>query len=176
MRTSQGLQQLAVSCYSLVAGYQPVVSAAMLLLVSCTVQDAGISFAEYANRARARITEIAAQQASVAALSISGPNATTATVGQVKAAFAAAGANSTYLPAAPAVGPLAVTYNLATWDGNTTAYLGCNLDIRGPEYVGWCAAMPVTCEALAVDSKPYNCTSLADRSVIAGNISNAGYR
>jgi hypothetical protein len=97
-------------------------------------------------------------------------------VGQVQAAFTAAGANSTFLPAAPAVGPLAVDYNLAVWEGNTTAYLGCNLEVRGPEYQGRCAGMPVTCQPLTIDSRPYNCTSLTDGSVISGNISNANYR
>lgn len=94
----------------------------------------------------------------------------------MRAAFAAAGANTTWLPAAPALGPLAVDYNLATWGGNTTAYLTCNLDIRGPEYLGRCVAMPVSCTSNPVDSRPYNCTKLDDSSVILGSISNATYR
>lgn len=47
------------------------------------LQDTNISFAEYAARARARITEIAQEQASVAALPIKGPDQT-ATVSQVR--------------------------------------------------------------------------------------------
>jgi hypothetical protein len=140
-----------------------------------TLQDAGISFAEYATRARARITEIAAQQASVAALSIVGPDQT-ATVGQLQAAFTAAGANNTFVPAASAITLLAVDYNLATWEGNTTAYLSCNLAVRGPEYLGRCVDMPVTCGSTTIDAQPYNCSSLADGSVVAGNISDASYR
>jgi hypothetical protein len=95
---------------------------------------------------------------------------------QVRAAFAAAGANTTWLPAAPAVSPLAVDYNLATWDGNTTAYLTCNLNIRGPEYLGSCASLPVTCTSNAADSAPYNCTRVSDGTPVAGNISSATYR
>lgn len=144
-------------------------------IAATDLQDAGISFAGYAARARARIIEIADQQASVAALPIAGPDQT-ATVGQVQAAFTAAGANSTFVPAAPAIAPLAVEYNLATWGGNTTAYLGCSLAVRGPEYLGRCVNMPVTCGPTAVDAQPYNCSSLADGSGVAGNISDASYR
>lgn len=67
-------------------------------------------------------------------------------------------------------------YNLATWDGNSTAYLTCNLGLRGPEYQGRCVPMPVTCTANPVDSKPYNCSRLSESSVVSGNISNAEYR
>lgn len=95
---------------------------------------------------------------------------------QVRAAFTAANVTASFLPAAPALGGLAVDYNLAVWDGNTTAYLTCNLDIRGPEYVGTCMDMPVTCAANAVDARPYNCTRLSDGAGVAGNISDASYR
>lgn len=97
---------------------------------------------------------------------------------QVRAAFAAANATASFLPAAPALGALAVDYNLAVWEGNTTAYLTCNLDIRGPEYLGTCVDMPVTCAAntAASDARPYNCTRLSDGGVVAGNISDASYR
>lgn len=93
---------------------------------------------------------------------------------QVKAAFSGATASS--LPDAPSLGPLSVDYNLATWEGNSTAYLTCNLDLRGPEYQGRCVSMPVTCTANPVDSRPYNCSRLSDGSVVSGNISNAEYR
>jgi hypothetical protein len=93
---------------------------------------------------------------------------------QVKAAFTGATASS--LPDAPSLGPLAVDYNLATWDGNSTAYLTCNLPLRGPEYLGRCVPMPVACTLNPVDSKPYNCSRLSDASVVTGNISNADYR
>lgn len=56
-----------------------------MLLVSCRLQDAFITYADYAARAHARIVEIAAEQASVAALSITGPDQT-ATVSQVRPA------------------------------------------------------------------------------------------
>jgi len=69
-----------------------------------------------------------------------------------------------------------VTYNLAAWEGSTTAYLTCNLDMRGPEYQGRCVALPVSCKAQSVDSQPYNCTKLADGSLVPGNISIAAYR
>jgi hypothetical protein len=59
-------------------------SCAVLCRAVC-VQDAGISFAEYATRAHARIAEIAAQQASVDAMQIRGPDQT-ATVAQASGA------------------------------------------------------------------------------------------
>jgi hypothetical protein len=95
---------------------------------------------------------------------------------QVRNVFTAANATASVLPAAPALGTLAVDYNLAVWGGNTTAYLTCNLDIRGPEYLGTCADMPVTCAANAVDARPYNCTRVSDGTGIFGNISDASYR
>lgn len=65
---------------------------------------------------------------------------------------------------------------MATWGGNTTAYLTCNLNLRAPEFIGTCVDMPVACAAQSVDAQPYNCTKLADGLTVAGNISNAGYR
>jgi hypothetical protein len=143
------------------------------------MQDAGITFAEYASRARARIAEIAAQQADIAALTINGPAEQSATVGQVVAAFTAAGANTTWLPAAPALGvsdrPV-TDYNLATWSGNATAYLTCNLGVRGPEYLGRCLPMPVSCTASVVDGAPYVCTRLGTNTTVPGSLANATYR
>jgi hypothetical protein len=114
----------------------------------------------------------------VAAVSVSGPDGATATVGQVVAAFQAAGATAAWLPAAPAIGPpIAVAdYNLATWDGKTTAYLSCNLDLRGPEYLGTCIDMPVTCAAQTNDTAPYSCMRAADNSTVPGSIRNSTYR
>lgn len=48
----------------------------LLLLVLLLLQDPFITYADYAARAHARIAEIAAEQASVAALSIKGPDQT----------------------------------------------------------------------------------------------------
>lgn len=95
---------------------------------------------------------------------------------QVRSAFTTAGANATWLPSAQTLGVVAVNYNLAEWNGNTTAYLTCNLNIRGPEYLGTCADMPVACVATTVDAQPYNCSRLSNGLTVAGNISNAGYR
>ncbi|WIA39913.1 hypothetical protein OEZ86_013355 [Tetradesmus obliquus] len=141
-------------------------------------QDPNLTFGDWATRTNARINEIKQQQDSVAAVSISGPDGITATVGQVVAAFQAAGATTAWLPAAPAVGPpLSVAdYNLATWDGNTTAYLSCNLDIRGPEYLGMCTDMPVTCASQTNDTAPYSCARVGDNSTVPGTIRNSTYR
>lgn len=144
----------------------------------CSTQDPNLTFGDWATRTNARINEIKQQQDSVAAVSISGPDGITATVGQVVAAFQAAGASTAWLPAAPAVGPpLSVAdYNLATWDGNTTAYLSCNLDIRGPEYLGMCTDMPVTCASQTNDTAPYSCARVEDNSTVPGTIRNSTYR
>eukprot|EP00883_Tetradesmus_obliquus_P001212 jgi/Sobl393_1/11292/SZX78320.1 len=141
-------------------------------------QDPNLTFGDWATRTNARINEIKQQQDSVAAVSISGPDGITATVGQVVAALQAAGATTAWLPAAPAVGPpLSVAdYNLATWDGNTTAYLSCNLDIRGPEYLGMCTDMPVTCASQTNDTAPYSCARVGDNSTVPGTIRNSTYR
>lgn len=141
------------------------------------MQDTGITFNDWATRTQARIDEIATQQANVSGRSITGPSGTTASVGQVKAAFEAAGATTTQLPAFSDVGTLGVDYNLATWDGNTIAYLTCNLDIRGPEYLGTCTDMPVTCTGtITSDTVPYNCTKASNGTVVEGSIRNSTYR
>jgi hypothetical protein len=143
-----------------------------------SLQDPNLTFGDWATRTAARIAEIKTQQDSVAAVSITGPDGTTATVGQVLAAFQAAGATTAWLPAAPAVGsPVAIAdYNLATWDGNTTAYLSCNLELRGPEYLGTCTDMPVTCAGQTNDTAPYACTRIEDNSTVSGSIRNSTYR
>jgi hypothetical protein len=142
------------------------------------LQDPNLTFGDWAIRTTARIAEIKTQQDSVAAVSITGPDGTTATVGQVLAAFRAAGATTAWLPAAPALGsPVVIAdYNLATWDGNTTAYLSCNLELRGPEYLGTCTDMPVTCASQSNDTAPYACTRIEDNSTVPGSVRNSTYR
>lgn len=157
--------------------HNPAKKQTKVIFVLHWLQDPNITFSTYATRTIARIAEIAAQQASVRQISIQGPNKLTATIGDITAAFAAAGANTTVLPAAPGLGQFAIDYNLAQWDGNTTAYLTCNLDIRGPEYLGTCVDLPVTCTTnTGSDTNPYNCTNLSDGTSVPGSIRNVSYR
>jgi hypothetical protein len=135
-----------------------------------------VDFPEYARRGNARLAEIAAQQARVASFLLKGPLSTNLTVAAVQAAFQAANATSSRVPAIEKVrGGINITYNLAKWDGNTTAYLECNLPVRGPDYVGRCEALPVTCVSTSNDSVPYTCTK-ADGTTVPGNISSSTYR
>lgn len=136
-----------------------------------------MTFATYANRTIARVAEIGVQQANVSGISMAGPNSTTTTIAAITAAFKSAGANTTVLPASTDINQFAVDYNLASWDGNTTAYLTCNLDIRGPDYVGKCTDLPVQCVVNpGSDTNPYNCTRFSDNSTVAGSIRNVTYR
>ncbi|KAL6749264.1 hypothetical protein V8C86DRAFT_2852326 [Haematococcus lacustris] len=70
---------------------------------------------------------------------------------------------------------LQTAYNLTWWQGNTTAYLSCNLDSRAPEYQGTCVAMPVSCNATGNESTPYNCTNYVT-GALTGNVSDTLYR
>jgi hypothetical protein len=99
-------------------------------------------------------------------------------VGSIMAAFSAAGANTTWMPApdAAALGTLAVPYNLASWPGGQYVFVSCDLARRSPEYVGTCQANTVSCGASTADGVPYNCTLLADNSSVAGNLSSSAYR
>ncbi len=68
-----------------------------------------------------------------------------------------------------------VNYDFIVWPGNTTAYLYCDLPLRGPQYVGTCISMDsLTCVASNNVSNPFACTNAT--SVIAGNISDTSYR
>lgn len=150
---------------------------AQLVLLHARTQDPGVTFSTYATRTIARIAEIATQQANVLQISIQSPDSTNATISDIVDAFKAAGASTTTLPASPSLGPFALDYNLAQWGGNTTAYLTCNLDVRGPEYLGACVDLPVTCtNNPGSDTRPYNCTKVADNSTVPGTIRNITYR
>lgn len=139
--------------------------------------DPAISFATLASRAQARITEVRGQAAEAAAIVVPAPLGNT-TLANILSAFTAAGASRTFLPqqTAPALAPLNFTYDLATWQGNTTAYMQCALDARGAQFIGTCVAQNVTCAVTANDTTPYNCTDVASGSAIAGNISVVAYR
>lgn len=138
--------------------------------------DAGMTHVQYGARAAARIAEIGTQQVSVAGIQVTGPLATLA-VADVKTAFATAGANATVLPAMTSIsGPLNISYNLVAWQGNTTAYLLCNMPGRAPSYVGTCQTNTVACVATTTDRTPYNCTTLSTGATVLGNISQSSYR
>jgi hypothetical protein len=141
------------------------------------LQDPGVDFPEMTARAQARLAEIAAQRARVSAYTITGPKAVNMTIANVLAAYQAAGGSAKVVPSADFIsGTLNYTYNLATWNGNTTAYMTCNLPVRGPEYEGVCQDMPVTCLVNAnTDERPYNCTK-PDGSTVPGNVSSSSYR
>lgn len=67
-----------------------------------------------------------------------------------------------------ALGDLRTDYNFVAFEGNSTAYLQCNLQQRGPEYVGTCTNMPVSCILSGTDNPPYNCTDYATGSNFTG--------
>jgi hypothetical protein len=135
-----------------------------------------VDFPEYVRRSNARLAEIAAQQARVGSFLLKGPLQVNLTVAGVQAAFQAANATAARVPAIEKVqGGINITYNLAKWEGNTTAYLECNLGVRGPDYVGRCEALPVTCVSTSNDSVPYTCTK-PDSTTVPGNISSSTYR
>lgn len=72
---------------------------------------------------------------------------------------------------------LRTAYNLVEWQGNNTAYMSCDLPSRGREYVGQCAAMPVTCVANGNnDTVPYNCTDAATNATVPGTLASVTYR
>uniref|UniRef100_A0A7S0NBN4 Polycystin cation channel PKD1/PKD2 domain-containing protein n=1 Tax=Chlamydomonas leiostraca TaxID=1034604 RepID=A0A7S0NBN4_9CHLO len=72
---------------------------------------------------------------------------------------------------------LQTAYNLISWDGNTTAYMVANLDVRGPAYLGTCTSLPVSCLVNQNnDTVPYNCTDLSTGAPVPGNLSDISYR
>lgn len=87
-------------------------------------------------------------------------------------------ANATQLNQTSLWGPngLQTSYNLTAWIGNTTAYMYCDLQDRGPQYLGVCMDMPVNCITTTSDSVPYNCTTIPGNATIAGNLSDTSYR
>ncbi|GIL44962.1 hypothetical protein Vafri_2402 [Volvox africanus] len=82
------------------------------------------------------------------------------TVGGILKTFNNSNANNTFLPnpTDPLLGSLRISYNFATWVGNTSAYMRCNLADRAPDYVGQCVAMKVTCLSTVNDTMPYICS------------------
>jgi hypothetical protein len=140
------------------------------------VYDPAVSFATLAARAQARVAEVQGQAAEAAAIVLPAPLGSI-TLGRLVELFAAAAANASYLPhqADPALAPLNFTYDLATWQGNTTAYMQCSLDSRAPAYIGTCQLQNMTCVSTSNDTTPYNCTDLAGQR-IAGNLSVVAYR
>lgn len=111
-------------------------------------------------------------------MALPNPGAPAFTAGSLMAAFTAAGANQTWLPAADttALGPLAVPYNLVSWPGGQYEFISCNLANRAAEYVGTCQAKTVSCSPSSLDAVPYTCTTLADNATVAGNLSSSAYR
>jgi len=173
--TLSSLASLYVDAPAFTAGGPP---AHLALFRRRLTQDPGMTFVEWGNRAAARLSEIAAQQAQVLSTPLPIAGAPPATVGSVMSAYRAAGANSTWLPPADAaaLGALGVDYNLASWSGGQYEFVSCDLPRRGAEYVGRCEVKPVLCSASAVDGVPYSCTVVADNTTVAGNLSSSAYR
>lgn len=137
-----------------------------------------MTIVQWGARAAARVAEIAAQRAEVAALQLPVPGAPPTSVGSLLAAFRAAGATAASLPRAnaSALGGLGEAYDLAAWDGGPFEFVSCDLPRRGPEFVGACEAKTVSCAPSSVDRVPYACVRLADNTSVAGSLANSTYR
>lgn len=99
-------------------------------------------------------------------------------VGDIMAAYAAAGANSTWMPDsnATALGALAIPYNLVAWKGGQYEFVTCNIPQRAPDYAGTCQDNTAACTASTTDGIPYSCVQLADNTMVPGNLSSSAYR
>jgi len=79
-----------------------------------------------------------------------------------------------------ALGDLRTEYNLVKWAGNTTGYLKCDLEKRGPEYLGTCTPQAVTCAASGSDTAPWECTDGTSSALFPAtspyNTSSVAYR
>jgi hypothetical protein len=76
-----------------------------------------------------------------------------------------------------ALGDLRTEYNFVSFKGNATAYLQCNLETRGKNYVGKCMEMPVSCALSGGDNPPYLCTEYSTGNNFTGLLmSDASYR
>ncbi|KAF5832196.1 hypothetical protein DUNSADRAFT_12003 [Dunaliella salina] len=68
-------------------------------------------------------------------------------------------------------GTLYLPYTIVAWYGGGDAYLRDNLDRRGPQYIGECKALDVTCTRNIGSSKnPYNCTYLDSGEKVPGDM------
>jgi len=141
-------------------------------------------------RANARIAEVQGQmQDTLINVTLIPPPTSSIgnkTILEVVSQFLAAGASdplvanvsNVFLPDAnsTALGDLRFDYNLVFWQGNTSAYMQCNLDQRGPKWLGVCQPMNVTCLVQANDTVPYICTDIASNTTIGGSLNNLAYR
>ncbi|GFR50551.1 hypothetical protein Agub_g12825 [Astrephomene gubernaculifera] len=166
--------------------YSSTPQKAALNMTRRIVYNSTIHLLQLAPRATARIAEVQEQIADVRQIELPYPMASyqnytfvNTTVGVLFDVFTLAGATNASIPDAssPMLGMFSISYNLATWAGNTTAYMRCDLEGRGPEYIGECVAMNNTCVATTNDTIPYNCTDLTNGgAVITGNLSDSSYR
>ena len=60
----------------------------------------------------------------------------------------------------PALGALAVPYNLVSWSGGQYEFVSCDLSRRAPEYAGTCQDKTVACTVSAIEGRPYSCVEL----------------
>lgn len=60
-----------------------------------------------------------------------------------------------------------IEYNQVTWSGGADAYLTCNLEVRGPEYIGACQ-QSIECSR-PNNTVPYECTASSELSSEACN-------
>ncbi|KAG2493793.1 hypothetical protein HYH03_008013 [Edaphochlamys debaryana] len=165
--------------------YQTEPQKAALNMTRRIVYNTAVHLLDLRPRAQARMDEVKEQMADVRAnviiyapmTSYHNYTFTNVTLGTLYDAFVGANATNSSIPdmASPALGQFAISYDLVSWNGNTTAYMKADLINRGPEYVGQCVAMNNTCVSTTNDTRPYNCTDL-NGVTIPGNLSVSSYR
>lgn len=149
-----------------------------------------VTLQSIASLARARTTELDTIQDQTLGITVPSPDSKSypvKTLNEIVNQFLMAGATSPLnwarTPAtlpdmnSTALGDLRTEYNFVAFQGNSTAYLQCNLNQRGPKYVGTCVNMPVSCKLSGTDNPPYNCTEYATGSNFTGlSMSDVSYR
>ena len=179
----------------------PACQVAYLNLTRRTVYNPNVTLLDLSARAKARIIEASFQQNdTLFNITIPPPLSNTTydnlTVAEVVTYFEAginnyaAGAGISppqYNNSLPdhndtGLGPLRTDYNLVTWLGNTTAYMICDLPMRGPTYVGTCQDLTNTCTQTTTGdaSVPWTCTHLIDgvdqNVTVKGSLADEAYR
>lgn len=155
----------------------------------------GVSTHSIATLAAARLTELRTLRDATLGITLPPPTShyQPKTLLQLVSVFLAAGATSPLswnqssaavtIPNmnATALGDLRTEYNFVTWTGNTSAYMQCNLETRGKDYLGTCVPLGRTCTVTNNDTFPYNCTAGVGMTApypasLPYNVSNAEYR
>ncbi|GLC33126.1 hypothetical protein PLESTB_000367500 [Pleodorina starrii] len=158
---------------------------ASLNMTRRVVYSTDVHLLDLVPRALARSAEVDAIRAQVDGFAVPARVATyknykfaNVTVKDVALAFAAANATNATLPDPDnrELKEYGIAYDLVSWQGNTTAYMRCALELRAPSYTGECVAMNNTCVATVNDTVPYNCTYLPGGATVPGSLANSSYR